>query len=321
MASAQELRECSTFKGNRSYYRALLSPDGRLVASGGHDLMGAYLKMWEAATGREVGALPGWTISLNVLAFSPDGRRLAAAGSGTVRIWDVASRKPLGTLETDGDLVQALAFSQDGRRLAAAAALESRIWDVDSGKELASFRRLIRASTVQSLAFSKDLGTLAAPNYQEIELWDVTTGKVRKLLSEHRGSVCCAAYTSDSKALLAASSLYQGKTQTNRGEVRLWDVATGRASVVFSEGIGRVLDLALSPDGKVLAFLDVGELYAEADLKLVDVATGRQRVLHPEPGYSIVSLAFTAEGKLFVIGTSVDAVRLWEASGRDRASR
>ena len=318
---AQELRERATFKGQIfPVGRAQPSPDGTVLASWGGDARDGQLKLWDPATGKEVGECPGCKDSPSALAFSPDGKRLAAAGFGPVRVWDVAARKLIAALEGLGDQVWTLAFSADGGRLAAAAARETRVWDVESGKAVTSFRRVIFAGSMSSLAFSPDLDTLAAPNYQEIELWDVATGKPRALLSEHRGQVCSAAYSPDGKTLIAASDL-EGKGWRSRGEVRLWDLATGRERRVFQEGFGSVRSAVLSPDGKVVALFDVSRLYVETDLKVIDVATGRQQVLHAEPGYSFLSLAFTTSGKLLVTGRSADAVRLWEVSLPEEAGK
>src|SRR5438067_484109 len=62
---------------------------------------------------------------LSSLAFSPDGRRLAAGGEikyrGVLKLWDVASGRLLKALEADDrDTVHALAFSRDGKWLASA---------------------------------------------------------------------------------------------------------------------------------------------------------------------------------------------------------
>src|SRR5262249_54953498 len=221
----------------------------------------------------------------------------------------------------DGSGAACVTFSPDGKQLASAGWRETTLCEVDSGKVLSSFRRLIPAWTMQSLAFSKDLGTLAAPNYKEIKLWDGGKGKPRALLSEHRGQVCRGACSPDGKTLIAASYLSEGRAGKYRGEVRLWDVATGRERAVFPDGLGQARSPALSPGGAVLALLDVPEPHTEADLKLVDVGTGRQRVIHHATGSSFLSPAFTTDGKLLVTGRSVDAVRLWEVSLQEGAEK
>jgi WD40 repeat protein len=185
---------------------------------------------------------------------------------------------------------------------------------VAGGKELASFRHHVPVYGWLGVAFSSDLATLAAGNYQEIDLWDTATGKEKATLSEHRGEVGCLVWSADDKTLIASSTRYDAKDYQPKGDVKLWDVASGKERATLPGSFGRVLAMAPSPDGKTLALLDSAELHAECDLKLVDVDTGRQRVLRALPRCSFLSLRFTREGRLLVIGTSADTLRLWEVS-------
>ena len=313
---AQDLRRCATFKGpSFPVARAVLSPDGKLLAAGGGDARGGELKLWETASGEEIASLPGFKNSLYGLAFSPDGKLLAAGGRAAVQVWDVASRKEVAAF---GDHSATLvAFGPDGKRLATAEGLGGRrvkVWDLASRKELASFAHHIAVFGELGLAFNPDLTTLAARNYQEIDLWDLATGKERVTLSEHRGEVGCLAYSPDGKTLVAASHRFVDGRYKYFGDLKLWDVATGKERAAFQEHIGLVMGAALSPDGKTVALLDSGELRAQADLKLLDVGTGRQRVIHPEPEYEFLSVTFNAEGRLLLIGTSDKSMRLWEVS-------
>ncbi len=53
------------------------------------DHAGKFVKVWDAATGQELLTLPGlgWP---ELVAFTPDGRRLVAAGMGGTRVFDAA---------------------------------------------------------------------------------------------------------------------------------------------------------------------------------------------------------------------------------------
>jgi WD40 repeat protein len=312
---AQELRQVAPFKGlSFPVGRALLSPDGKLLAAGGGDTRGGELKLWEAASGKEIAALPGFTNTLYCLAFSSDGKLLAAGGVEPVKVWDAASHKQVAAFPHLGAWVTLVAFSADGKRLGAAGGRSVKVWDVASGKELASFQHQIEVGGWLGLAFSPDLATLAARNYQEIDLWDVASGKERTTLSEHRGEVGCLVYSRDGKILLAASSRYVDASYKILGDLKLWDVASGKERAAFEEHLGHVSAAALNPDGKTVALVNFKELHGEADLRLLDVGTGRQRVIQPEPQYSFLSVMFTPEGKLLVVGSSEKSMKLWEVA-------
>ncbi len=315
-SSGQDLVERATFAGHtlRADWTAL-SPDGKIMASGGRHSQGGELKLWDTGTGKEIASLAGYSSSLDSLAFSADGKRLTSGGYDGVRVWDVSTHRELVTFKALYGHANLVAFSPDGQKLAAVGGRQVQFWDIASGKELSSFQHQVGFYGGPGLTFSRDLTTLAARNYQEIDLWDVATGKQRATLSEHRGEVGCLAYSLDGKTLVAASTRYYGRNFKWEGDVKLWDVATGKERTAFKGPFGRVWAAALSPDSKTLALLDFPELHAVPDLKLLEVATGRQRIIRNPPAHAFTSLAFTTDGRLFVTGTPDDKiVKLWEVS-------
>jgi WD40 repeat protein len=125
----------------RQFDSATFSPDRRLMAAVG----GSSVGLWKAADLDRGGGVPpvailgGFTLAPHSIAFSPDGRRLAAGGDGreAVRLYDAESFLPVLTLAARGSLFQRTAFSPDGTVLAASNEEgELHLWRAPSWAEI-----------------------------------------------------------------------------------------------------------------------------------------------------------------------------------------
>ena len=108
------------------------------------------------------------------VAFSPDGKRLAACANKGIRIWDVASRETQATWPSDSRGSPGLAFSPDGKRLATGG-FEGlvELWDTATGQKVQTFKG--HFGPVHAMAFSPD-GTRLATGCTDgtLRLWDAT---------------------------------------------------------------------------------------------------------------------------------------------------
>jgi WD40 repeat protein/serine/threonine protein kinase len=104
------------------------SPDGALLAVGGHERMIALL---DSETLELQARFINHTGGIYDLDFSPDGRTLASASAdGTVRLWNVKTTQELMKLEGHTGPVRCVRFSHDGLTLASAAETTSGACEV-----------------------------------------------------------------------------------------------------------------------------------------------------------------------------------------------
>src|SRR5204863_5020089 len=113
------------------------------------------VRLWDTGSGKELATLlTGQEGAVLSLAFSPDGKTLAAGTREAVKLWDTDSRKELATLAGHPGPVWSLAFSPDHTTLAAVSDEKAvQLWFAAAEPEVAT--RSTNRSTSGSVALQQ----------------------------------------------------------------------------------------------------------------------------------------------------------------------
>ncbi len=257
--------------------RPAFSRDGRYVANG--------LEILEAQNGNWVTLIePGFDGKKTYgVAFSPDGTMIAVGkgdwGAGDLKLFAVPSGEEMQTFTGHTNPVWDAAFSPDGRFLASA----SGRWQ-----------------------------GYATGGPGEARLWDVNRGESMQI---HGTPLCLysIAFSGDGRRFAASGGAYHvGFKSRERGEIRVWNAASGE-EVFSAKGLSScVYSVALSPDGKrlVAAVGPSGEGGA-FDVKLWDIETGREILILGRHEKKVYGVAFSADGKRIASGSLDGVIQIW----------
>jgi WD40 repeat protein len=284
--------------------------DGKtiLTGSGPSGQLRGQAQLWDASTGKPLGAAMPHKGPVSLLRFSPDGKTFVTAGwQAGARLWDTATGKPIGQpiWGIDIGLILDVAFRPDGKAFVTGSNNgTAQQWDVSNAKPLGKSMKH-KGEQVHAVAYSPDGKLiLTGGSYHGARLWDAATGELLGEPLPHQGHVFAVRFSPDGKTILTGCQF--------EGKARLWETATRKliAQLVHRDALNEhVTAVAFSPDGKIA--LTGG---SDATARLWDTATGKPLAEPLVHQGAVVAVAFSPNGRRILTGSEDGTARLWETA-------
>lgn len=303
-----ELPEHATLRlGKGQIYDLKHSPNGDLIA------VASSIGVWiyDAHSGKEIRLLQKQTYEVSSLAFSPNGKMLASCGTYQIDLWEPHTGRHLSTLEDSPTAPTGaldLIFFLDGRTLVSAGRTIIRFWDIANG----TISKTLTGHTWQilSLAVSPNRKTVVSGSLvidedarsNGLRWWDVETGRTI-FFSTNVNLVTALTFSPDGTTLACADG----------PKIYLFDGVNGEILRTLRGHTDKIITLAFSPDGKMLASSGWDDT-----IHLWDPHSGHH--IHTFKGHTsgVRKASFSPDGETLVSGSEDGTIRFWDTSTKQQ---
>ena len=295
-------------RGRGASNAAAVSPDGTRFAL---SPAANHITLWDAVThaptGRELRAPIG---HVNDIAFSRDGKLIAAAGSAQVAVWSTRTRKLMRRIAIGGDGAAAVSFSPTSPVLAIGWIDSMNVlYNLETGRRIAT---LTEDWGTTGIDYSPDGTRLASAGVGGTTIWNV---EQQSAVAKIDLGAFAARYSPDGKLIAVGDT---------SGAITLWELAPNHRFSVPGQTLEGVLRIGqLRGQGGPVHAIDFNRsgntlvsLSDDGKLRLWDVAT-QKLIGAPLPGASTAGTAhFFPDGKHIIATSQTGTAIIWNVDPR-----
>jgi eukaryotic-like serine/threonine-protein kinase len=290
------------------------SPDGRTLATAGRDGGGLRVRLWDAATGNPLKydstTIPNtYSIAGAGLAFSPDGKTLAAGAGKSVVLWNLATLKERATIKTK-HWVQAFFFARDDANRMIVAERDGKhgevnAWDLARHASQSLFKNTdgfsdtaVFSANGKTVAFRSSSSVGGNIISATITVSDTSTGQSR--IKREIEAFNCFALSPDGKTLAVFRN---GLTDV----ILLLETATGREQAALVVNVHKVVsgvasytrwpatNITFSPDGRTLAAT------VNTTIRVWDLVARKEKATYKSCAREITALVFSPDNRRLAV--------------------
>lgn len=289
--------------------RLAFSSDGQRLFSSGGDW---WFRIWNPKNGEMLEEIPGVDgLEGQLMTLSPDNTMMISwsqhgkergSEAGRWWLWDAKSGELLLEPIRHRGPLTAIRFSPNGEMLATAGDDRTvRLWDPATGKE--NDRLDGAEGSVNAIAFSNEgLTLLSAGTGAKLRAWNWKTGDEKTLVKAMGGVVTAI-------DLLPKEHFVSGN---EAGQIWSWDMKTGAQAQGYErEDLATIHDLAVSPDGKLLAIVG-----GSPNVYVVEINGGKEVAVLTTGTETAANLTvrFSPDGQHLAVGADDSKIRIWTTS-------
>jgi len=249
------------------------------------------LRVWNLESGEQIGN--DWRdgeSGVFTMALSPGGNIIASGSrDGSMRFWDIDTGKVIIGWMAHTDTITSLCWSRDGGRVVTGSYDGTvRVWNLESREIILEIKTRLRDNQRPIAIYSADATMIATTSAQSLEIWDAKTGQlIKNLRGQGHWEASCLAWSADGSTLIAGSYSW----------IMTWNTTTWQQIHVLTGHTSLVEDIAISPNGRILASAS-----QDYTARLWNLDNGQPIGLPLQHAAILYCVSFSADGKLLASG-------------------